>query len=190
MNNKDLIIEKTIEIIEKNPNGLKKLTIREIAKQCNIAVGLVNYHFSSKDELIKAAVNKIINGIVGKFAQVRDEIENLEPVDKLVFLGNMTLDYLFEHYEISKISILSDIENPEENDNTDRTFKAYVPIIKLIKPELQENEVKKLAFQLVIVMQQAFVRHDIIFREFGIDLKDKNQRVEFHRNMINKILGI
>lgn len=190
MNNKDLIIDKTIEMIEKNPEGLKNLTIREIARQCNIAIGLVNYHFSSKDELINVAVNKIINGIVEKFGAIRDEIENLSPVDKLVFLGDMTFDYLFDHYQISKISILSDIDNPSENNNTERTFQAYVPIIKNIRPELSDFDVKTLAFQLVIVMQQSFVRHDIILRQFGVDLTDKEQRHKYHRDMIKSIIGV
>ena len=189
MNNRDMIIDKTIELIESNPDGLKHLTIREIAKECNVAVGLVNYHFSSKDALIAESVSKIVNGIIDRFGELKDEIEGLTPIDKLHKLGCITLDYLFEHYQISRISILNDMSNPNLLDNYSRTVGAYIPLVKAIKKDLSDKEVKAISFTLVTTMQQSFIRHDTIKILLDLDLTVKEDRYKYHRMMIKQILG-
>ena len=189
MNNKDMIIDKTIEMIENNPEGLKNITIREIAKECNIAVGLVNYYFTSKDDLIAESISKIINGIIKRFGELKDEMEGLTPFDKLHKLGCITLDYLFEHYQISRISILHDMSNPKLLDNFSRTLGAYIPLVKEIKPNLSDEEVKALSFTLVTTMQQSFIRHVNIKMLLDLDLTVKEDRYKYHRMMIKQILG-
>ena len=72
--------------------------------------------------MIELCVERIINGIVEKFQSIREKTEGFTPFEKLEYLGNMTLDFLFEHYAVSKISVLTDMKNPKPNDNTHRKW--------------------------------------------------------------------
>lgn len=55
---KQKIIDLTSRILRNE--GFKKATIRRIAKECNTNIASVNYYFGSKEELIGAALEKMI----------------------------------------------------------------------------------------------------------------------------------
>ena len=68
LNAKSEIIDFTINLIKKYQGNLEKVTIREIASLGNWSVGLINYHFKNKENLIKICVNKIIEGVVFNYS--------------------------------------------------------------------------------------------------------------------------
>lgn len=113
MDNKEAIIQATIALLRENGENLEAITVREICKSADVGLGLVNYHFGNKDNLIELCVERIINGIVENFQSIREKTKDLPPFEKLEYLGNMTLDFLFEHYAVSKISVLTDMKNPK-----------------------------------------------------------------------------
>lgn len=189
MDNKEAIIQATIDLIEEKGEQLNTVTVREICKKAKVGLGLVNYYFKNKDELISLCVEKIINGIVEKFAAIREGTKSRTPFEKLDYLGNMTLDFLFEHYAVSKISILTDMQAPKENDNTHRTYSAYIPIVSACRPDWDEGKVKRMTYCLITAMQQAFLRSDIILLSQGIDLRNRSERRQFHKQMLKDILG-
>lgn len=108
---------------------MEEITVREICKRAGVGLGLVNYYFGNKDKLIELCVERMINGIVENFQHIREKTEELTPFEKLEYLGNMTLDFLFEHYAVSKISVLTDMKTPKDNDNTGRTDRKSEKII-------------------------------------------------------------
>lgn len=110
MDNKEAIIQATIALLRENGENLEAITVREICKSADVGLGLVNYHFGNKDNLIELCVERIINGIVENFQSIREKTKDLPPFEKLEYLGNMTLDFLFEHYAVSKISVLTDMK--------------------------------------------------------------------------------
>ena len=112
MDNKECIIRATVSLINEKGDDIDEITVRDICKRAGVGLGLVNYYFESKDKLIETCVERIINGIVEKFAEIREKTENNAPRDKLDRLGNMTLTFLFEHYAVSRISILTDMRSP------------------------------------------------------------------------------
>jgi AcrR family transcriptional regulator len=66
-------------------------TTREIARRCGVTQGLLNYHFSSKDELWRAAVD-------GIFAELNDALdkraEGLRGVDSLTVAKLLIRDFV------------------------------------------------------------------------------------------------
>ena len=117
MDNKEAIIQATIKLIEEKGEHLEEVTVREICKRAGVGLGLVNYHFGNKDKLIEQCIERMINGTVEHFQNIREKTDGFTPFEKLEYLGNMTLDFLFEHYAVSKISILTDMQSPKEGDN-------------------------------------------------------------------------
>lgn len=190
MDSKEAIIQATIELIEKNSEHLEEITVREICKSAGVGLGLVNYHFGNKDRLIGQCVERIINGIVEQFQNIREKTEGLTPFAKLEYLGNMTLDFLFEHYAVSRISILTDMQAPKENDNTHRTYTAYLPLVAACRPDWDESTVERKTFCLITVMQQMFLRHEIISQMLGVDLGKRENRKTFHTQVLHDILEV
>ena len=69
---KESIIKETTKLIEEKNGDLKSVTARAIAKRCGIALGLINYHFKSKDRLIELCVQRIVNRILFCFCSQDD----------------------------------------------------------------------------------------------------------------------
>lgn len=190
MNSKELIIKTTISLISENKDDIDKITMREISKEAGVGLGLINYHFENKDKLIEVCVEKIVNSIIEKFHTFVEITKDCTPFEKLNYLGNLTFTFLFENEAISKISMLSDMKCAKETDNTHRTIEAYIPLIKECRPDWNFEKVQQASFNLISAMQLAFLRHEIIFKIQGINLKDQNQRKKFHTKILKSILEI
>ena len=190
MDNKEAIIQATIKLIEEKGESLEEITVREICKRAGVGLGLVNYHFGNKDKLIEQCIERMINGTVERFQNIREKTEEFTPFEKLTYLGNMTLDFLFEHYAVSKISVLTDMQSPKENDNTYRTYAAYLPLVAACRPDLDEAAIKRKALYLITVMQQTFLRYEVISQTLGIDLRQKENRRNFHTLVLHDVLEV
>lgn len=190
MDNKEAIILATVSLIEEKGEQLNTITVREICKKAGVGLGLVNYYFENKEKLISLCVEKIINGIVKEFAAIRERTDGFTPFEKLDYFGNMTLDFLFGHYAVSKTSVLTDMQAPKENDNTHRTYSAYLPLVSACRPDWDESKVKRMTYCLITAMQQAFLRSDIILLSQGVNLRNETERRQYHRQMLQDILGV
>lgn len=182
-------MEAAISLINEKEDRLEEITMREISKRANVGLGLINYHFRNKDRLIELCVERIVNGIVDIFHNLGDTLENRTPFEKLDYLGNMTLSFLFEHRAMSKISILSDMRTPHEDDNTQRTLQAYLPLVAACLPGAGKETVHQVSFYLISCMQSAFLRHEAVRRTMGIDLENPEERKEFHTKMLKNLMN-
>jgi len=190
MDHKEIIIQATIDLINERGERMNDITVREICKKANVGLGLVNYHFGNKDKLIELCVERIVNGIVDNFRSIQKKIEGLTSFEKLDYLGNMTLTFLFEHYAVSKTSILTDMSMPKEDDNTHRTYLAYLPLISACRPDWDKKTLERKTFYLITVMQQSFLRHKVIMELYGIDLTNIEERGAFHSKILHDILEV
>ncbi len=190
MDHKEAIIRATIELLEENGEHLEEITVREICKRAGVGLGLLNYHFGNKDKLIEQCVERMINGIVEQFQNMREKTEGLAPFEKLEYLGSMTLDFLFEHEAVSRISVLTDMQTPKGSDNTHRTYRAYLPLVAACRPDWEESTVKRKTFCLITVMQQMFLRHETISQTLGVDLGKREDRKAFHTQILHDILEV
>lgn len=190
MDNRETIIQTTIALIEEKGEELDTITVREIAKKAGVGLGLVNYHFGNKDKLIDLCVERIINRIVEQFQGIREKTEGFTPFEKLEYLGNMTFDFLFEHYAVSRISVLADMENPKPDDNTHRTYAAYLPLVAACRPDWDEPTVKRKTFCLISVMQQSFLWYETTSTTFDMDLSQKENRRAWHKQILHDILEV
>ena len=190
MDSREAIIQTTIDLIEERGERLNTITVREISRSAGVGLGLVNYYFENKDKLIAVCVERIVNGIVDRFTAIREQTDGLSPVEKLERLGNMTLDFLFEHRAVSKISMLTDMQSPAENDNTQKTYSAYLSLVSACRPDWDEERVKRKTFCLITAMQQAFLRSDVILISQGVDLRNKTERRRFHRQILQDVLEL
>ena len=190
MDSKEAMIQAAITLIEEKGDHLEEITVREICKNAGVGLGLVNYHFGSKDKLIEVCVERMINGIVEQFRSIREKTDGFTPFEKLEYLGNMTLDFLFRHYAVSRISVLADMNHPKPDDNTNRTYAAYLPLVAACRPDWDEHTVKRKTFCLISVMQQTFLRYETAQAILDIDLRQKENRRMWHTQILHDILEV
>ena len=172
---KEKIINATIEIIGEC-EAVEKVTVRDIAEKAGVGIGLINYHFQTKENLIDICVQKIIGNVIKKFDSISQGI-NMEPLEKLRHLAKLNCSFLVQNKGISRISIHSDVNNGDFNDNTSQTIEAYLPLVKAVCSEKLSDKVIYLMTSIMIsAFQSAFMRRDVIMQGLKMDFYDMHYR--------------
>lgn len=128
---KQLIIEKTKELLKKNKN----VTIKEIADACYVNIASVNYYFGSKDALLKIVTEEFIENLKVSLMEIITEqngpnyIENtLRKTIQLLFerfLENAgIMSYLLENIGNEQGNILKDLFFTK-NEFTEQIFTVF-----------------------------------------------------------------
>lgn len=176
------IIEETIQLIQSSKGNIEEITIRAIAERAGVGVGLVNYHFKSKEQLIELCVQQIISKVIAAFRP--DVDRELQPVEHLRTVSRLVMDFLMENPSVSRISILGDYRNPGPADNTMKTILGFSG--SLAGSRIPEERKKILLFSFVSALQAAFLRKDIGKACYGIDFNRKEERDRYIDLIINQ----
>ena len=181
---KEAIIDEAIALLEEKGDDPQKLTIRELASRLNIGIGLINYHFGSKEVLINRCVKKMIMGIVDEFHKVRPSLAFMKPKDKLNYLCLMTFDYLYTKPNISKVALIYDLGNTGDNDTTSALIDAYIPIIKDCRPIYDDQRAYLTASRVIYILEQSFLRTEVIKNRSGVDLNNSEERKDYLEGLL------
>ncbi|MDE6869593.1 MAG: TetR/AcrR family transcriptional regulator, partial [Clostridia bacterium] len=185
---KDAIIDEAIAILEEKGDDPQKLTIRELAGRLGIGVGLVNYHFGSKEVLVNRCVKKMIMSIVEEFHKVRTSLAYMKPKEKLNYLCLMTFDYLYTKPNVSKVALIYDLGNTSNDDTTSELIDAYIPIVKDCKPSYDDQKAYLIASRVIYIIEQSFLRTDVIRLRSGVDLSNSEERKEYLENLLKDLM--
>lgn len=189
-NSKELLIEATINLINEYNGDMSKVTIREIATRSGVAVGLMNYLFGNKDNLITICVQKIILNVVTTFTpnlNIDSSLDNNSKAKyKLSATAKQVFEFLFNNKSIARISILNDYKDYSDNSNSCMAIKGFTRVLG----DLEVDELKKerIAFYLTSTMQVAFIRSLSNSNYLGYDFTNKESRDRFIDDLIDKLL--
>ena len=181
---KENIINNAINLIQQNNGDVDKITIRKIAEAGGIGVGLINHYFGSKDKLIEVCIQRIISSVIYSFTP--NSTENDGMLARTKTCVKQVMDFLMENQAISRISILGDLKHPEALDNTMKTVMGLSNTISNGAPTQQS---KILSFLLTSIMQEVFLRKDVLKESIGIDLYNKAQRDNFLEGVVDSVCG-
>lgn len=176
---KDRIILVTTELIEQHNGNTKSITARMIAEKAGIGLGLINYHFGSKDHLIMECVQRIIGKVIADF---RMEQEFHTDKERLTTWAIYVFDFLFEHAAISRISILGDLEDYTEDCNSVSTQDG---LMRALKSEIWGEKKSMLVFTLTSAMQAAFLGSKTIGRLLGYDFAKPEDRAAYIKKLVD-----
>lgn len=180
---KERIIKTTTKLIEENGGDLKPVTARVIAGRCGIALGLINYHFGSKDKLIEICVQRIVNNILICFYS-NENIRANSDEERLVKQAAEVLDFFFENKAIARVFILSDLKDYTPKSNSTATRTAFAASVK---NTADKRKRRILAFVLTSALQAAFLTGESSAEIIGYDLNDKLQRDLFVAETVNML---
>jgi len=181
---KQAIVSATIALIGEENGDASQVTIRKIAARSEVSVGLIHHYFASKEVLIEFCVQQIISGVIRSFRPQIEDASN--PLSRLKQTAKQVMDFLMDHREISRISILGDLAEPDLKDNTSGTIAGFA---SCVSEDAEPTDTFRLAFWLTSLMQVSFLRREVLRQSFGVDLNDKEQRDRYLDEMTTQLFG-
>lgn len=187
---KEKIISATIALINRSDGLVENITVREIARKADVAIGLINYHFGSKKNLIEICVQRIISHVMENFSETADSTNKEDAADNnksdMASFTASVFTFLNNNPEISKISMLSDLSRPNIKSNSSVSCRA---IFKAI-PDTETEDIRKIkAFMLLSTIQSAFLNRQISSELLGFNLNCESDYKRFFR-LVTEILNI
>ena len=92
---RERIIEVTLNLLNE-VDDIEEITVRKIAERANVGVGLINYHFKTKDNLLSTAIGDVMSNIIAELYD--DSVYTLRPIEDLKNLLKKLCDTGL-HYE-------------------------------------------------------------------------------------------
>ena len=178
-NVKDRIIEVTTAMIEQHAGDTKAITARVIAEKADVGLGLINYHFGSKENLITTCVQRIISNVVTAGVKVNEEYDTDK--DHLIAKATHVFNFLFENAAVSRISILGDLQNYSANSNSAYTQRGFMTSLTR---DVAEQDKASLSFILTATMQIAFLGSGSIKEILGYDLEIPKERAAYIEKVV------
>ena len=185
---KELLIDQTIALIKESDGKQESITARAIAQRSGVALGLINYHFGSKDNLLAECSNKIINDLLSsmKPGLMKAEDDGLSDHERLTGYAKQTFEYLFANRAIVKMSILSDFSSYRADSNSALTQKGFQ---MALRGDIPDKSKRLIAFSLASSMQTAFLAADESKKITGYDLNTRKGRSSFIEDTVNMLMG-
>jgi AcrR family transcriptional regulator len=210
---KERIIRATMELIEQGNGRAEEITTRMIADKTGIGVGLIHYHFQTKERLLELCVQRMIGGVIAGFRPSASG--TLTGTEALKSVAKEVADFLMDHPSISRISILGDLAAPQADDNTAKTMRGFAMAYnggrladggmeEIAREDLEASQVSSQVpqaplapqaplqarlFTLTAMLQVAFLRQDISSEGFGWDVRIKEERGRYIDWLIDQLFA-
>ena len=184
---KESIIQAAIGLIEVSDGNIRNITARSIADKSGVSLGLINYHFGSKDNLIAICCSRIINKTLMSMSPENIDYskdDGLTDKERLTSFAKQTFEFIFKNYSTVKISILADLQDYSLDCNSSLTQKGF---LLALRGDMHESQKKHIAFSLASIMQSAFLAGDNAKEITGYDLKTAKQRAKFISDTVNML---
>ncbi|MDF2986376.1 MAG: TetR family transcriptional regulator [Eubacterium sp.] len=182
---KQRLVSVTRELICKGKKP-DEITVAEITETAGVGNGMVNYHFQSKDNLIKTAVREVIFKAKEKFPEKLEKWKELPVKERMVFILTEVSDFLADNPEVSRIAIL---DNLAENDGQTHIL-SDLDVFNNCLYELLQGDTKKILinnFLIAGVFNFVFLKADIIKKQTGFDFYNSEHRSKAVSDFVNEM---
>lgn len=178
---KQAIMKAALSLVEQGDGRLEEVTVREIAAVADVGVGLINYHFGSKDELLRLCAQTIVSEELERFHQLVEKLAEVSPIERLRCLAKRNCDYLAERPNLSRMSIFTDLRRGDfAGDNTDQNMEAFLPLVAAASDLPEHAEESRIRTHILVhAFQAAFLRSASVKARIGLDFFQKQDRDRF-----------
>jgi AcrR family transcriptional regulator len=191
-NPKQRILHATIGLLMER-GGVDEVTIRDIARRAEVGIGLVNYHFQTKENLINQSVRRFIGEKAIAAWDENPDTQGMTPSDTVKAMLQSAAGFLADYPVISRISILFDLTSPSQQDNSMQTIHGLCPALGVALEQaydrsVPEQEVLKAAWELVAIIHESFLRAGVLLDETGVDYFNAASRDAYIGQLVDRLL--
>ncbi|MVX64319.1 TetR family transcriptional regulator [Clostridium chromiireducens] len=184
---KEKLIDVTIRMIceGKKPS---EITVKDITEKAGLGNGMVNYHFQSKDNLIRLAVKKVMNCATKSLSEKMKSKNNETAVSRLAFILKEVVNFIADNSEISKIAILDDLESNQMTAHLLGSEESYNKCLK----ELYGDDMHKFWVKNYLIagyLNYIFLKAENIKNEMGFDFYNKDDREKAIENLVEELVN-
>lgn len=180
---KQRLMEVATDLLQETGGNPGAITARAIAERAGVSVGLMNYHFQSKEHLLRLCVQRLIQQVVEGF--VPPGGGHGEDGQRLAAWANAVWDFLQAHPGASRYSILDDLQQDSPASNTVRTQRGFARA--LTQGDGQRQAL--VAFALTSALQMAFLCPNTAREALGVDLTQPEARVAWVASLAALLCG-
>ena len=183
---KERLIDVTIKMIcqGKKPS---EITVKDITEKAELGNGMVNYHFQSKDNLIRLAVKKVMTCATKLLSERIKAKEEESPVERLAIILKEVVNFIADNSEISKIAILDDLENEQGTAHLLSSEESYNKCLK----DIYGHNIEKLLIKNYLIagyINYIFLKAEKIKNETGFDFYNKVHREKAIEDLMNELM--
>jgi AcrR family transcriptional regulator len=178
---REKIIAATIELLEEH-NDAGLLTMRMIAEKAGVGLGLINYHFKTREALINDAIGQMMFHAVKPHLAIPSDTEG-DPREAIRAIFMATSDigmrYALGRFAVQYAMLQGNMEVPA----------MIVPLVRQFYGKRKDDlEIRLIAFSMVTVMQVAYIRSDAFRLYAGFDIQNEKMRNELIDRIIDQYL--
>ena len=176
---KEKIISATIELLEEQ-NDTDRITMRLIADRAGVGLGLINYHFKTREALINDAIGQMMFHAVKPHLSIPSSVDS-DPKEAIRSIFKATSDigarYALGRFAVQYALLQGNMEVPA----------MIVPLVRQFYGKRKDDlEIRLIAFSMVTVMQAAYIRGDAFRLYAGLDIQNEQMRNELIDRIIDQ----
>lgn len=177
-NTKEKLITATLELSEIH-NNLEEITSRDISAKSGTNLALINYHFGSKDNLLRLVAEKKMNSIIESTIKQFDE--SLSAVDKIKKLLIDTASFAFDNTNSFKI-----ISGHELNVGCIHSIELFRPYFQEYLPDIKEDLLIVILLRLLVFYHSILLNPNEYGSVLGVDFFNISERNAFITAMLDR----
>ena len=179
---KNRIIKAATEILDE-VSDVDKITVRQIAERANVGIGLINYHFKTKDKLLSIAVGDIMAKIATDFI-TPGNYSDLEPVQKIKTMIKGLFSFAESHEKLLQFTVAHGIL-----DGDMQAPLFLIPVLReIFGGRKDEIYLRIIALQILLPIQVTSICPSAFHFYSGIDLYNEEQRNNFVDTLIDNLV--
>ncbi|HBG1845049.1 TPA: TetR/AcrR family transcriptional regulator [Clostridioides difficile] len=179
---RERIIEVTLNLLNE-VDDIEEITVRKIAERANVGVGLINYHFKTKDNLLSTAIGDVMSNIIAELYD--DSVYTLRPIEDLKNLLKKLCDTGLHYEKVLPFVLTQCITNGDMQAELD-----IVPMLrKIFGNKKDEMSLRIIALQIILPIQISALSTESFQLYSGINIKNKYERDKFIDILIENIIG-
>jgi AcrR family transcriptional regulator len=180
---RERIIQATIELLDVESN-VDKITVRAVAQRANVGIGLINYHFHTRDNLLSIAIGSIMAKMATGMGEGEKATEE-EPSERIRTMLKSLYSFAEKHEKLIQFLLTHGIINGDMD-----AALYLVPMLReVFGNRKDEMQLRIIALQILLPIQVASINPTAFYRFAGVDLHQVKQREIYIDTLVDNLIG-
>ena len=191
---RELLLKSAIDAFAKE--GYEAVTTGLIAENAGLAQSMVYYHFKTKEQLWKAAIEQLMRDLGDRFPLAKDELKDLDPVSRLKVLTRRFINMSAMDVSLSRIMIHEGTTPGPRLTWLAETFlkPGFAPFDDTVKQGIQAGQLKDLPVYtvtqtIISAAAMTFCLAPVVDATHGVDLGETTSMDELADTVLDLLFN-